>query len=132
MHLRRSVQYTLLMMLIGVVSAALAGAMLTLRDNYNRYRMKVTVTHMVQVGRICLATKPRWGDCKKIVRGAGVDLDLTTCIDGWGHPIEITVTPDDTGVMRYVLSARGPYEGGAKAFVWSDGEWRTLMPGTPP
>ncbi len=94
--------------------------------------MKVTVTHIVQVGRMSAVTKTRTNNCSKIVSMAGVGLGADTCLDGWGNPIVIHVTNDKTGVPHYLLTAYGPRPGVTPAFVWSDGEWRKMMPGTPP
>jgi len=94
--------------------------------------MKVTVTHIAQVARMCVVTKARTTDCSEVVRMAAVGLDPDTCLDGWGNPIRISVTNDQYGAPHYVLKADGPRRDATPAFVWSDGEWQKIMPGTPP
>ena len=93
--------------------------------------MKLTVTHIAQLGRICEVTKPRTSDCAEIIRKAGVGLGPETCLDGWGKQIGIRETNDQQGNPHYVLTANGPGHGATPAFVWLDGDWQKIMPGTP-
>lgn len=118
--------------LLLIASAAGVATVPWLRRQYERYRMKVTVTHIAQIGRMCIVTKTRTTDCTEIVRLARVGLGPDTCLDGWRNPIGIRVTNDKEGAFHYVLTSDGPRLGAEPAFVWSDGEWQKLMPGTPP
>ena len=118
--------------LVLIAAAAGVAAVPWLRRQHERYRMKVTVTHIAQLGRMCAVTKPRTTDCAEIIRMASVRLGPDTCLDGWGKPIGIRATNDQDGNPHYVLTADGPGRGATPAFVWSDGSWQKIMPGTPP
>jgi hypothetical protein len=107
------------------------------RDQWLRHQMKVTVTHMSQVGRLFALTKPVITDCHELLANAtkqGIDLSGDTCLDGWGNPIRLEVKYDTDQSPHYVLTSPGPRGGprGKSAFVWTDGHFEKRMPGTPP
>jgi hypothetical protein len=102
-------------------------------EAFERHRMKVTVTHMSQIGRTYLATQSRSSNCVEMLRASGVGLPAETCLDGWGFGIDVVISEGSDGSRHYRLAASGP--GGnvhEPSFIWADGQWRLVMRGTPP
>jgi hypothetical protein len=118
--------------------AVLAFAAVWSWTTYQRLKIKLTVSRIATLGRVCASEQPVEVDAeslkKLIERLGGSDDDLA---DAWGNRILVIRIADESGA-HYIVAAVGPglvpgREGSSLAvlppeaqrasFVWRDGEW---------
>lgn len=110
-----------------LVLAASLYLMSYVRRQYERYRGKVTLTHIAQVGQIYQKHKGSDVNCAAIVRRENPGLGSDVCYDGWGNPLVINTTHASNGSESCSISAKGSAtESLEPQFVWRDGQWEKV------
>jgi hypothetical protein len=95
----------------------------------HRRRAKITISHISQVGQICLAQRPSLGSCGEILRHTGINISSEVCEDGWGKPLAIKIESAN-GSPSYLISTGSIRE--HPDYVWRNGTWIELPPDAPP